>query len=491
MAGKQVSPMKLFEIQRFKSLGLSERQIAKALKCSRNTVKKALQEVSGGAGLGVVTSAVEAASWCDNIDWQAVHADAVRGTPLQVLWEELRDNGKLSVQQPAFWKQFRKRFPKLDISMHRVFKPGDRAEIDYGDGIDIFDRFTRLAIKTQLFVGVLCNSRAIFAEFTLSQKSHDFLASHIRMFDHWGGVPTVVSPDNLKSAVSKAHWYDPDINPAYARLAQHYGFAVVPARVRRPKDKAIVERTVQIFQRWFYFRVRNERFDSLGALNHRLRADLEQFNKRRHRIFRRSREEMFADEKPHLTSLPSDPYSVATSHEAKLHSDCHLTFDHNNYSAPESFRGQILRVWATATTVEIYAGLERVAMHSRRTGTGKFATDSNHYPAAQKAYAEAIPSMVREQARRVGIATNDIVSDLLSGPTPLKYLRRAQGIVRLEKKYGATRLEKACHLARQLGQSSCRYIEGILKRNHEEGTQEERPIERGPNPHIRGKELLH
>jgi len=147
-------------------------------------------------------------------------------------------------------------------------------------------------------------------------------------------------------------------------------------------------------------------------------------------------------------------------------------------------------VWATATTVEIYHGLERVAFHARRTGTGKFSTDTAHYPASQQAYAEAIPSMVREQARRIGPHTADVITDLLSGSVPLQHLRRAQGIVRLEKKYGVRRLEKACHLARQLGRMSCRYIEGILQRCVEEGGKAERPIERGQNPHLRGDKLL-
>lgn len=488
MAGKRVSSMKLSEIQRFKALGLSDRKIAKALNCSRNTIRKAL---AGPEPDPVISPPPPAVGWSDFLDWPAIEADVARGVPLHVIWQEQREAGRLTVGYPAFWKQLRKRCPKLNATMHRVFKPGERAEVDYCDGIDVFDRFTGEFKRTQLFVGVLCNSRHVFAEFTWSQKSHDFLASHIRMFEYWGGVPAVVSPDNLKSAVSKTHWYDPDINPAYARLARHYGFAVVPARVRHPKDKAIVERTIQIFQRWFFFRVRSVRFESLEDLNTRLNQELAVFNQRQHRIFRRSRAEMFREELAHLIALPQEVYSIATAHEARLHTDCHLSFDHNFYSAPYGLRGKTLRVWATSTSVEIYDGLERVALHGRRTGTGKFATDTGHYPPSQQAYAETLPSSVREQARRIGVATADIVSDLLSGPTPLKYLRRAQGIIGLEKKYGAVRLEKACGLARSIGRTSCRYIDGILQRHCEEGVKEERPIHRGPNPHMRGIELFH
>lgn len=480
--------VKLDEIQRFKALGLSDRQIARALNCSRNTVRKALAGVAPGPDPS--PDGQGAGNWSDALDWAEIAANIARGIPLQVLWAEEREAGRLPVNYPAFWKQLRRRVPKSADSMHRVFKPGERAEVDYCDGLEVFDRFTGESKMTQFFVGVLCNSRHVFGEFTWSQKSHDFLTSHVRMFEYWGGVPAVVSPDNLKSAVTKTHWYDPDINPAYSRLAAHYGFAVVPARVSHPKDKAIVERTIQIFQRWFFFRVRGVRFESLAELNARLREELDIFSRRRHRIFRRSRAEMFFEEKPHLSPLPEAAYSVATAHEARLHADCHLSFDHNHYSAPHVLRGKTLRVWATSTTVEIYDGLDRVAIHGRKTGTGQFATDTGHYPPAQQAYAETLPSSVREQARRIGVATADVVSELLSGSTPLRHLRRAQGIIRLEKKYGASRLEKACALSRGIGRTSCRYIEGILQRHHEEGVKEERPIRRGPNPHIRGSELF-
>ena len=151
--------------------------------------------------------------------------------------------------------------------MHRRFRPGERCEVDYCDGIDILDPVSGEIVKTHLFVGALCFSRYTFAEFSLSQSSHDFLDSHRRMFEFFKGVPQVISPDNLKSAVTKTHIYDPDLNKAYVRLGQHYRCAVVPARVRRPKDKAIVERTIQIFQRWFFFKVRHYTFTSIVELN--------------------------------------------------------------------------------------------------------------------------------------------------------------------------------------------------------------------------------
>ena len=173
----------------------------------------------------------------------------------------------------------------------------------------------------------------------------------------------MLSPDNLKSAVTKAHRYDPTINQSYTRLAEYYDVSVVPARVRRPQDKAIVERTIQIFQRWFYMRVRYRTFTSLVELNQCLREHLALFNRKRHRIFKRTREAMYEDERSHLKPLPEVPYRVATYHKALLSRDCHLVFDSNFYSAPHWLRGKELDIWATSLQVEIYHESERVAVH--------------------------------------------------------------------------------------------------------------------------------
>lgn len=491
MAARRLSVSKLQEILRFKGLGLSDRQIAQALKCSRHTIKKYLAPLAASPAVETQAKQPGAVHWAEALDWNELIAEAKRGVPLQVLWEELREGGKLTVSYPGFWKQLRKRCPNLQASMHRVFEPGERVEIDYCDGIPIVDPLTGDRHVTQLFVGVLCQSRYTFAEFSLTQRSHDFLSSHVRMFEFFGGVPQVLAPDNLKSAVTKAHRYDPEINPAYTKLAAHYDVAVVPARVRRPKDKAIVERSVQIFQRWFYYRVRKRTFTSLRELNECLATYLVDFNAKEHRIFRRSRREMYEGERASLRPLPDRAFLVATSRQAKLHPDCHLLFDHNFYSAPYQHRAKVLTVWATAHVVELFDGLERVAVHARATGTGKFRTNPKHYPPAQRAYAETTPSWLRDEARRIGPETAEVVVALLSGPTPLRYIRRAQGIVRLEKTYGRERLESACRMARGFGRSTCRYIEGLLKRKREAAPVESQTIQRGRNPHLRGKELFH
>jgi len=326
MSGAALQMKIIEDVRRLAALNLTDRAIARALKIDRRSVKKYRESPNCEATSKPPTPSPD---WQRNLDWDEVIAEVRRGVPVNVVWEELKESGKINVQYPGFWKQLSKRMPENNSSCVRVFTPGERIEIDYCDGINIFDRFTGQFIKTQLFVGVLCHSRYAYAEFTLTQSSSDFLSSHVRMFEQFGGTPQIITPDNLKSAVTKAHRYSPVMNPAYTKLAAHYDIAVVPARVARPKDKAIVERTIQIFQRWFYFRVRNHTFNSLVELNRALAEHLVIFHQKKHRIFRRSRIEMFEAEKIHLRPLPQSPYVVSTHKIAIPHPDCHISFDKN------------------------------------------------------------------------------------------------------------------------------------------------------------------
>jgi transposase len=269
MAAKGTNVKIVDEIKRLQGMGFGKRRIARTLKIHRDTVSKILENnpLENLAINLLEVKNISPDSWTEKIDWQEVRKEVLLGVTLNVIYDEMVKKHSLSIQYPAFWKQLQKRAPTTSATMVRVFAPGSRTEIDYCDGINLINLRTGEITKTEFFVGVLCNSRYTFAEFTLSQKSADFLSSHVRMFNFFGGCTQLLSPDNLKSAVTKAHRYDPVINPAYSRLAAHYEVAVVPARVRTPKDKAIVERTIQIFQRWFFMCVRNRNFTSLVELN--------------------------------------------------------------------------------------------------------------------------------------------------------------------------------------------------------------------------------
>lgn len=483
MAGRSLPMSIIEEIKRYQAQGKSKRFIAKALNRSRKTITKYLE------GTHEITAPL-ATDWTTLINWEELHDDIVmKGTPLMILWEEQVSLEKCFVQYPAFWKQFTKRFPDLAVTMVRQFSPAERIEIDYCDGIEILVPSTGEIMKTHLFMGVLCHSRYVYAEFTLSQKSQDFLSSHVRMFEYFGGITGIVAPDNLKSGVVKTHRYDPEINPAYARLASYYDFVVVPARVRTPKDKAIVERSIQIFQRWFFFKMRNRTFTSLVELNQCLLEHLKIFHQKKHRILKKSRQEMFDEEKKQLKPLPHSPYEISVHKKAKLHTDCHLEFEQNYYSAPWKTRGQILDVWATDKIIEIYHEGERIALHSRfQVGKGKFQTNKEHYPPQHQAYLEITPSYLRETAEKMGENVLKVIENLLNINHPLAHIRRCQGILSLGKKYSPEKLNTACITALRFEKYRTPYIEAVIK-NEAKTKTETAKIKRTENPFIRGEEL--
>ncbi len=482
MARKALTMNKQNEIERLAQMALSERQIARGAQVSRTTVRKYLALKANSISLKE-----KPIFWFDTFDWQAINSEVEDGVPLKVLWEENFESKKITIDYPQFWKHYTKRFPERKVTMIRQFEPGSSVEIDYCDGIELIDPATGEIIKTQLFMGCLCNSRYVYAEFTMSQKSEDFLNSHVKMFKFFGGTPAMVTPDNLKSAVSKSHLYDPDINPAYARLAEHYSIAVTPARVRRPQDKAIVERSIQIFQRWFYHRVRKMTFTSLVELNKVLMEYLKLFHQKKHRIFKKTRDEMFSNEKSYLKALPEVDYIVMTHKKARQHSDCHLEFEDNFYSAPYQYRGQELDVWATENTIEIYCKQERLAVHGRMKIRGKFITNKDHYPPEYIAYLEDTPSSLKERAIKYGENTALVIDKLLSGPYPLRHLRRAQGIMALTKKYPTDNLEYAMGLALEMNKLQIHYIKKIAELPI--NVEKIKEVKRNSNEFLRGDEL--
>lgn len=493
MAGNGLNVKDINEIKRLWRLGLKKREISRITNIHRNTVSRYIDqftsETNSVAPIPLPPSLVT--SWTAEIDWEKVRSEYLSGVSLNVIHEELLEDKKLQVQYAGFWKQVQKRTSLTEATMIRIFKPGERTEIDYADGIDILDPVTGLLRKTEFFVGVLCHSRYAFAEFTWTQSSQDFLQSHVNMFEFFGGVTQLLSPDNLKSAVTKPHRYDPVINQAYTRLAEYYELAVVPARVRTPRDKAIVERSIQIFQRYFFMKVRHRVFTSLVELNQCLREHLEIFNQKKHRIFKRTRAEMFSEEKSHLKALPQDPYKVAIYHSAILSRDCHLIFDQTYYSAPHNLRGKKLDIWATAKTVEVFSNGERVAFHGRSKTARKFVTDSSHYPPAQMAFAEEDVQKIINRATSVGPATEKLIKDLLD-PHPLKHFRRCQGIVALSWKYTPALLEEASRDANRFNNHSVQYLERVIKMR--QGVARKTENEIGPrayNPYLRGVDNIH
>jgi transposase len=345
-------------------------------------------------------------------------------------------------------------------------------------------------------VGVLGASNYTYAEATWSQELPEWIGAHVRLFGFIGGVVEILVPDNLRSGVTRAHRYEPEINPTYAELARHYGVAVIPARAARPRDKAKVEAGVLLVERWILARLRNRQFFSLTELNAAIAGLLRELNDRPFKKLPGSRASAFAEiDQPALKPLPAQPYEFAEWKKVRVHIDYHIEFDLHYYSVPHALVGKQLEARATATTVELFHRGVRVASHIRSRRPRHFSTRTEHMPASHREYAKWTPERLREWAATIGTATACVISAILAARRhPQQGFRAALGVMRLGKHYGKPRLEAACERAHQLRITSFKSIESILKNNLErtplleETTPRQLPL---IHENIRGPEFYH
>ena len=258
-----------------------------------------------------------------------------------------------------------------------------------------------------------------FAEATASQSLPDWIGSHQRAFEFFGGVTEILVPDNLKSGVTKPHRYEPDMNPTYNDMAQHYGVAVIPARVRRPKDKAKAEVGVQIVERWILAALRHHTFFSLHQLNRRIGELLVQLNNRPFRKLPGSRRSQFdALDRPALQPLPANPYIYADWKKARVNIDYHVEVDKHYYSVPYALVKHELDVRFTVNTVECFYRNQRVASHARSYRVGHHTTLREHMPESHRRYGDWSPERLVRWARQYGSSTAEVVTRILQVPPP-------------------------------------------------------------------------
>lgn len=474
MAGLRKSHAMQNQILELRAKGYGIRAIARALQIHRDTVRTYLSEEDihhktddpprdVGDELGTVFL------WQDAVDWEKIRRESARGVALKVLWQESAPD----VDYLRFWRAFRKHCPTVPEPVLRLnHKPGERAQIDYCDGLAIVDHTTGEVIKTQLFVGVLPFSSYTFGEFVLDQKLHSFIRSHQNMFAFFGGVTPYVIPDNLKSGVTKAHIYDPDANRTYCEFGNHMGFAVLPARPRTPRDKGAVECAIGIIQETFFARVRDRVFRSVFELNQALNIYLTELNTAVMKDYGVARRDRFEEEKKCLQALPSSAFVFTEWKASKVHPDCHIQVGKNFYSVPHAFVGQVARVRLSAKLVEIFSDdAEPMAVHARITGEYRYATDPRHYPEAKLATASFGIHQAQAQAKRIGPETEKLVEHLFGLSHPLKYLRRVQGILRLvdKKRVSVAAVEYACKIALVHKNTRFATVEAIAKHHDKHG----------------------
>ena len=479
------------EIERRLRAGRSLREIARALGCSRRTVREVRDGMRGAPGRSAPPL------WMSQIDWPAVLHELGLGHPLKFIWEE---RAQRLTSYPNFWKQFYRRFPELRQASvtAREFAPGERVEVDYaGDPLEWIDVRTGEIHAAAVFVAGLGFSQLLFAWAAEDMKSRNWLDCHQRMYAFYGGVPHVKVPDCLKQGVLKCHLYDPDLNPSYAALAAHYATAVVPARPSHPRDKAIVEGLVKILMRYVRFRYRRRRFTSLLEVNEALAECVRRINDRRHTRFGVARRERFERlERAALKTLPAADFDDAEWKDAKLHPDCYVCVEATYYSVPHIHRGKKLRVKITQHHVEIFLNGERLALHPRDSSrTGKRVRIDAHFPDASIAYYEATPQHLLSQSRFVHAELHQLVVELFTADV-YGNIRRVQGLIRAATKEihaegherSVPRILAAIAEMRRVGKVRVPYFCDLLARyrNEQRSPDRDRDIERRPgNPFLR------
>jgi transposase len=430
-------------------------------------------------------------------DWAVVHQELRRpGVTLMLLWEEYRAAHPEGFGYSWFCKRYEAWSGALDVVMRQTHRAGEKLFVDYaGQTVEVVDPASGEIRTAQIFVAVLGASNYTYAEATWSQGLSDWIGSHVRAFAYFDGVPAILVPDNLRSGVSKAHRYEPDLNPTYLELANHYGLAVVPARVRKPRDKAKAETGVQIVERWILAALRHQSFFSLSALNTAIAALLERLNQRPFRKLPGSRRTAFETiDRPALRPLPLTPYVYATWKRVRVNIDYHVEVDGHYYSVPYTLVKQALDVRLTEHTVECFHQRQRIASHVRSPLKGRHTTIAEHMPKAHREFAEWTPERLVRWAEKTGPATAGVIGHIMANrPHPQQGFRSCPGILRLGERYGNDRLEAAC--ARALRLNACRYksIESILQRGLDRQAlpEQQRLDLPAAHDHLRGPGYFH
>ena len=436
------------------------KRIAQALRISKNTVRKILRE-----SIDLKLEEKISPLWTASVNWQSVHESVGRGVPVNILHRETVEPKEISYLK--FWRHYKSLHPRsVPVSMVLSHNPGERTFFDFTDGINIIDRATGEIRKTQLLCGVLAFSSLTFGEFTWDQKQESMLRGMEKVFKYFGGVTPYLTVDNLKSGVLRAHLYDPDVHPTFVDFANHWGFAVIPARPYHPRDKGKNESAIGVIQRQFYQEVRDRIFYSLAELNLEFRKYCDRLNSDKMKDYGVSRLERFGTEKALLKPLAQEDYEISIWKEAKVHSDCHVQVEKNFYSVPHQYVSRTVRVRIKAKLIEIFdESTVSLTAHVKLAGVGKYSTVEAHYPEHKVQASRFEIKYAKAEARKVGPDTERLIEELIGGEYPLRYLRRVQGILRLLQsgRVSAAAMEYASRQALAFRKTNYNYIKSAAE----------------------------
>jgi transposase len=410
--------------------GVSIRNISRALKLSRNTVRGYIRDADQPA-IEVPEGNPGVQRWDQMFPWDEAISLRKRGVTGKQIYNEM--------QPPVSYSRFshvlsERSKPIVVPSLRLDHEPAQRVQIDFADGPLLKDPKTGAMRKTQLFCAVLPFSSYTYAEIVFDQKLTTFIGCHQRMWAFFGGVTPYVIVDNLKSGVKQAHRYDPDVNPTYCDFGNHCGFAVLPARPFTPRDKACIEAAIGVLQKTFYQQIRNDFFYDINQINTSLRRFLDELNSSIMKDHGVSRQDRFETERPLLLPLKGDGYELLEWRTAKVHPDSCVQVDKCLYSVPFRYIGQKVRVKMSPHTIEVFnSDLSSIACHRRLFGVGASSVLEDHLPSWLQQTQTFDVRKAKVKANAIGPKTMELVELLFSDPRPLKHLRRVLGILRLQE----------------------------------------------------------
>ena len=429
-------------------------------------------------------------------DWALMDRELRRkGVTRSLLWQEYRAEHPEGYGYAWFCEHYEAWKARRSPTMRQKHVGGEKVFVDYaGDTIDLIDPETGAVRPMKLFVAAMGASSYVYAEARPGEGLADWIGCHVGLFAFLGGAPATMVCDNLKSGVTRAHRYEPQINRTYQDLARHYGTAVIPARPYKPRDKAKVEQAVLLAERWILARLRNQRFFGLVELNAAIAELVAELNARVMRAYGMSRAELFATvDAPALKPLPLEPYAFAEWKVCRVGLDYHVEIDGSWYSVPYRLIREQVDVRISERTVEIFHRGQRVASHARSPGRRGHTTIPEHMPSSHRRHAEWTPARMMASAQKIGPAASALISTIMAErPHPEQGFRSCMGILTLEKTYGRARLEAACQRAAQIKARSASSVRSILQagldRAFLEPEPDHQPLRHG---NIRGRGYFH
>lgn len=483
--GKLLPMVKFREIIRLHELGRNQTEIARSCSVARSTVQDytrradakglsyaKLCELSDSEAQVLLGKQTGAPVPAREIAFADVHKElSHKGVTLALLWQEGLDRGDWTLSYGQFCRRYNQWKGTQNLSMRQIHKPGDKLFVDYcGLTVPVLEPSSGAVTDAQIFVACLGASNYTYAEATESQAIAHWIGSHQRAIAFFGGVPAAIVPDNLKSGVTEPCRYEPGITRSYQDFAEHYGVAVIPARVRKPKDKSKVEKAVQTVERQILAPMRHQQFTSFTTLNDAIQKRLSVLNNRTMKGYGLSRRALFErTDQPALNPLPTYPFVLASWKSAKVNLDYHIEVSKHYYSVPYWFVGRTVEVKISEQFVEVFFDHRRIAAHPRSSACYRHSTLPDHMPPEHWAYKRQSKERFLAWAEQIGPATKKQVSAIFDKRTHEEQaFRSIKGVQRLATTHSPKRLELACHRANIFGMTGLRRLKAILKSHLDE-----------------------